>query len=228
MPTRRSFPISCGARRKAMCPMSSSILSKHLGKLPVSLLSLAVASLLAAGCGAGNTAVQPRTNRRVLRHRHRCSHVRRHLLRRAVDQRQRHRRQAATPSRWSAARPPSTSPASTACRRMLDMNDVPAGTYTSVQITLGSATLGYLNTVSGSAPTIVTEAATLTTSTVNVTLAIAAGRHPVGIAGRPQPRPQSAQIHPGRRQRQHHRIGHAHLHRRLGRHRRRGRLYRRV
>ena len=37
---------------------------------------------------------------------------------------------------------------------MLDMNDVPVGTYTGVQITLGSATIGYLNVVSGAAPTI--------------------------------------------------------------------------
>jgi hypothetical protein len=53
---------------------------------------------------------------------------------------------------------------------LLDMNDVPAGTYTSVQITLGAATLGYLNTGSG-APTITTETATLTSSTVNIALA---------------------------------------------------------
>jgi hypothetical protein len=53
---------------------------------------------------------------------------------------------------------------------LMDMNDVPAGTYTSVKITLGAAQLSYLNTTSG-APTITTETATLTTSTVNVTLA---------------------------------------------------------
>jgi len=54
---------------------------------------------------------------------------------------------------------------------LLDMNDVPVGTYTSVSVALGPATIGYLNVVSGSAPTIATEAATLTQSTVNVTLA---------------------------------------------------------
>jgi hypothetical protein len=53
---------------------------------------------------------------------------------------------------------------------LLDMNDVPAGTYTKVSITLGPATIGYLNTVAGSAPTIATEAATLTSSTVSYTL----------------------------------------------------------
>jgi len=52
---------------------------------------------------------------------------------------------------------------------LIDMNDIPVGTYTSVAITLGTANLSYLNTGSG-APTITTEAATLTTSTVNVTL----------------------------------------------------------
>jgi hypothetical protein len=67
---------------------------------------------------------------------------------------------------------------------MLDMNDVPVGTYTGVQITLGSATIGYLNVVSGSAPTVASEAATLTTSTVTLPLAaplIVATAGPVGL-----------------------------------------------
>lgn len=68
---------------------------------------------------------------------------------------------------------------------LLDMNDVPAGTYTSVTISLGSATLGYLNTASGTAPTIATEPATLTTSTVTVPLTtplvVAANSAPAGI-----------------------------------------------
>jgi hypothetical protein len=49
---------------------------------------------------------------------------------------------------------------------LLDMNDVPAGSYTGVTITLGPATLSYLNT-SAAVPTITTEAATLTTSSVS-------------------------------------------------------------
>lgn len=53
---------------------------------------------------------------------------------------------------------------------LLDMNDVPAGTYNSVTITLGAGTIGYLNTSGSGAPTIQTEAAAFTTSTVNVTL----------------------------------------------------------
>jgi hypothetical protein len=52
---------------------------------------------------------------------------------------------------------------------LLDMNSVPAGTYTGVTITLGSATIGYLNT-SNTPPTIATQAATLTNSTVNIVL----------------------------------------------------------
>jgi hypothetical protein len=51
---------------------------------------------------------------------------------------------------------------------LLDMNDVPAGSYTGVSITLGPATIGYLN-MSGPAPTVTTENATLTTSTVTYT-----------------------------------------------------------
>ncbi len=68
---------------------------------------------------------------------------------------------------------------------LLDMNDVPAGSYSSVTITLGSATIGYLNTASGGAPTITTESATLTNSTVtvplNTPLVVAANGSPVGI-----------------------------------------------
>jgi len=66
---------------------------------------------------------------------------------------------------------------------LMDMNDVPVGTYTSVQITLGAATLGYLNTGSG-APTIVSETATLTSSTVTIPLAsplVITQTQPVGL-----------------------------------------------
>jgi len=54
---------------------------------------------------------------------------------------------------------------------LLDMNDVPVGSYTSVQITLGTGTLGYLSVPASGAPTVVTEAAALSTSTVTVSLA---------------------------------------------------------
>jgi len=67
---------------------------------------------------------------------------------------------------------------------LLDMNDVPVGTYTSVVITLGPATIGYLNTQSGSAPTIQTETATLSQSTITMTLAsplIVVQSEPVGL-----------------------------------------------
>jgi hypothetical protein len=43
---------------------------------------------------------------------------------------------------------------------LLDMNDIPVGTYNSISVTLGSATIGYLNTSTGAAPTIATMAAT--------------------------------------------------------------------
>ena len=54
---------------------------------------------------------------------------------------------------------------------LLDMNDVPAGTYSKVQIALGTGTIGYLDTSGGGAPKIQTEAATFTSSTVTVNLA---------------------------------------------------------
>jgi hypothetical protein len=53
---------------------------------------------------------------------------------------------------------------------LLDLNDVPVGSYTKVVITLGPATIGYLNTTPGAAPTIQTEPATLTTSTITLNL----------------------------------------------------------
>lgn len=54
---------------------------------------------------------------------------------------------------------------------LLDMNDIPVGTYNKIAITLGSATIGFLNTSGSGAPAIQTEAGTLTSNTVNVTLA---------------------------------------------------------
>jgi hypothetical protein len=53
---------------------------------------------------------------------------------------------------------------------LLDMNDVPVGTYDSVVVTLGAGTIGYLNTSGAGAPAIATEPAAFTTSSVNVTL----------------------------------------------------------
>jgi hypothetical protein len=54
---------------------------------------------------------------------------------------------------------------------LLDFNAIPAGTYTTATITLGSATLGYLNTAPPAAPTIATTAASLTQSVVTINLA---------------------------------------------------------
>jgi Domain of unknown function (DUF4382) len=67
---------------------------------------------------------------------------------------------------------------------LLDLNAVPVGTYNSVQITLGTATIGYLDTQAGSAPTIQTEPAVLSTSTVNVALTtplVVSTSGPVGL-----------------------------------------------
>jgi len=68
---------------------------------------------------------------------------------------------------------------------LLDMNDVTANTYNCVSISLGPATLGYLDTSGGGAPTIQTESATLTTSTITAPLSspmvVAQDGAPVGI-----------------------------------------------
>ena len=67
---------------------------------------------------------------------------------------------------------------------LLDLNDVPVGTYSSVTITLGTATIGYLNTTAGAAPTIATQTATLSTNTITKTLAtplVVSTSAPIGL-----------------------------------------------
>jgi len=67
---------------------------------------------------------------------------------------------------------------------LLDMNNVPPGTYNSISVTFGTGTIGYLQTQSGAAPTIQTMPAVLTTSTVQQTLAtplVVTQTGPVGI-----------------------------------------------
>lgn len=68
---------------------------------------------------------------------------------------------------------------------LLDFNDVQAGSYSTVTATFGSATIGYLNQVAGSAPTIATMNATLTSNSVTVQLAnpmvVQANGDPVGL-----------------------------------------------
>jgi hypothetical protein len=72
---------------------------------------------------------------------------------------------------------------------LLDMNDVAAGTYSNVSITLGAATIGYLNVQSGSAPSIQTMAATYPngastytyTTTLTNPLVVAQGGSPAGL-----------------------------------------------
>ena len=53
---------------------------------------------------------------------------------------------------------------------LVDMNQVPAGTYTGVTFVLGTGTVAYLNTSGGGAPTIATAPAAFSTSTVTFTL----------------------------------------------------------
>ena len=54
---------------------------------------------------------------------------------------------------------------------LLDFNSIPAGTYTTANITLGAATIGYLNTQPGAAPTIASMPATLSQPLVTINLA---------------------------------------------------------
>lgn len=67
---------------------------------------------------------------------------------------------------------------------LLDMNDVPAATYNSITVTFGSGTIGYLQTGSGTEPSIQTLPAIFDSSSVTDTLAtplVVAQTGPVGI-----------------------------------------------
>jgi Domain of unknown function (DUF4382) len=68
---------------------------------------------------------------------------------------------------------------------LVDMNDVAAGTYNCVSVTLGPATLGYLDTSAGGAPTIMTEPASLPTGALTYPLSnpmvVAQAGAPVGL-----------------------------------------------
>jgi hypothetical protein len=68
---------------------------------------------------------------------------------------------------------------------LLDINDVPAGTYDSVVVTLGTGTIGYLGTSANSPPTAQTMSAAFTNSTVTVNLnnplTVVNGGSPVGL-----------------------------------------------
>ncbi len=54
---------------------------------------------------------------------------------------------------------------------LLDFNSIPTGTYTTATVTLGNATIGYLNTQTGAPPSIASMPATLTQSVVTINLA---------------------------------------------------------
>jgi Domain of unknown function (DUF4382) len=155
-----------------MSSLPSSILSKLRDKSPICLLSLAAASLLAVGCGGAiesTTATSGLTGPAFVVG---TDAPLASVTSFAVQV------QSITATDASGKSVSLLSGAPTVdfarfngLQTLLDMNDVPVGTYTSVAITLGPATIGYLNTVAGSAPTIASEAATLTTSTVTIKLA---------------------------------------------------------
>ena len=159
-PTANSalVPDKLRSAQKAKCPMST-LSSRYHGKSLFALLSLAAASLLAAGCG-GSVATNPVTGgvsgpSFVVGTDAPMASVSSFAVQiNSID---------AINAGGQSVSLISGSPTVDFARfnglqTLLDMNDVPVGTYTSIQISLGSATLGYLNVVSGSAPTIQSEA----------------------------------------------------------------------
>jgi hypothetical protein len=169
-----------------MSSLLSVFLSNLQRKTPICLLSLAAASLLAAGCGGAIQSTNAVTNSVtggafVIGTDAPLASVTSFAVQvqsiNAID--------ASGKSTSLLSGSPTVDFARfNGLQTLLDMNDVPADTYTSISITLGPATIGYLNTASGSAPTIASQAATLTTSTINITLAkplIVTQTAPVGI-----------------------------------------------
>jgi hypothetical protein len=165
--------------------LSSSNLSKHSGNLPIYLLSLTAASLFAAGCGTAVDSTIATSSVSgpafVIGTDAPMASVTSFSVQlmsvNAIDAK------GNTTSLISGS-PTVDFARFNGLQTLLDMSDVPADTYTSVQIVLGSATIGYLSQTSGAPPTIQMEAATLTPSTVNITLAsplVATQTSPVGL-----------------------------------------------
>jgi hypothetical protein len=179
-----SVPDKLRTSQKAMCPMST-LSSRCHGKSLLALLPLAAASLLAADCGgsAANTAVSGgvRGPSFVVGTDAPLASVSSFAVQiNSID--------AINSSGQSVSLISGTPTVDFArfngLQTLLDMNDVPVGTYTSVQISLGPATIGYLNVQSGSAPTVQSLAATLPSSPINITLAsplIVTIAQPVGL-----------------------------------------------
>jgi hypothetical protein len=153
-----------------MSSLKSSNLSSFRGKLPIALFSLAAVSLLAAGCGgaidSASTVTSNETGSAFV--------VGTDAPMAAVTSfAVQINSIVATETGGGTVPLISGTPTVDFARfnglqTLIDMNDVPAGSYTGVTITLGPATLSYLKT-SGSVPTITTETASLTTSTLTYT-----------------------------------------------------------
>jgi hypothetical protein len=165
--------------------LSSSNSSKTPGKLPIYLLSLAAASLLAAGCGTAvdsSIATGSVTGAAfVVGTDAPMASVTSFSVQltgiNAIDS-------SGKSTPLISGSPTVDFARFNGLQTLIDMNDVPADTYTSVQIVLGPANIGYLSQTSGAAPTIQTEAATLSSSTINITLPsplIVTQTSPVGL-----------------------------------------------
>ena len=106
---------------------------------------------------------------------------------------------------------------------LIDMNDVPVGTYSNVSITLSNGTIGYLDT-STTEPTIQTMTANLSPAMRELHARESDDRGPVGRTGRSAYGLRSAQVDWGKR-RPDQRQRHSHLHRERGEQQRQRRLY---
>lgn len=153
-----------------------------------SLVALTVATLLASGCGSSNTTSSTNTNSQTVTG---ASFVvgTDAPMASVISFNVQVNSIAATDANGNTVQLVSGAPMVDFARfnglqTLIDMNDVPVGTYSSVAITLSNGTIGYLDT-STAEPAIKTMQANLTNSTVTYTLAnpmvVAQAGAPVGL-----------------------------------------------
>lgn len=182
-PTRETLREATGIRRKR--GESGMLISKSGRHVLPSLVALTIATLLAAGCGSSytSTSTNPQTvtgSSFVVGTDAPMASVVSFNVQVSIT---------AKDANGNAVQLTSNSPTVDFARfnglqTLIDMNDVPVGTYSNVSITLSNGTIGYLDTTTAE-PTIKTLTANITNPTVTYALSkpmiVAQAGAPVGL-----------------------------------------------
>ena len=168
-PTRETLREATGIRRKRG---ESGMLISKSGRLVLpSLVALTIATLLAAGCGSSYTSTPNNNSQTVTGS---SFVVGTDAPMASVISFNVQVSISATDANGNTVQLTSGSPMVDFARfnglqTLIDMNDVPVGTYSTVAITLSNGTIGYLDTTTAE-PTIKTMTANITSSTVTYSL----------------------------------------------------------